>query len=1100
MRPERLVMQNFGPFAGKETIDFTALDDIFLITGKTGSGKTTIFDALCFALYGKVPGSRGDHLSRLRSDYAGDETECLVSLEFSIGEKRYRVDRSPKQEKVKKRGTGMTTAEESAALYEIKAGNLINLNTKKTEADEKIQELIGLEAEEFFKIVLLPQGAFAEFLKQNTTKRKEVLGKLFPMEKAGRVQELAQEKAKQALFETHEAERALNEISKRISFSTKDDLQKQAEEAVRAAKAQSAALAEEDLRLRSRLAARQKEGDAAERLTAAAEAVSRNEALGEAVHEKEDRLARSRKAQPLTHYMIREEEKRREADNSTTALESALREKAAAEQASAEAESRAGEIAALEAELRELREKRPAIAEMLVEEEKLRQNNREAETLRQRIEETAGVTESLKKNLAEKEREIQHLEALSQKTEALDAQWERERNIKEQLLSLKKLAAEGETLQAEEKAAAQSIQTLEGECAELNRRIPVLTEELRRLRQEKENLEKAGLAAHLGAKLIPGEPCPVCGSREHPLPAAAPAPVFGINERIESQDNALKDAAGKLAAKNAEKESREQERQRTGRKIEVLLKTAAEVKAATVMPAVHGNTKTTGTAAAVTPVYEDPALAEFFGRVTVLPELGETSRLLEAQSARLNTITAERTEGLRAGGRLANLRREQADMQRLLTEQEKEHAAATEKHRGLTAAAEEMRRKHARLSGQPDHTAAPAKPAQHGELPAGTASTVAAASAIQPVSAAVLLKEIDRRIGEADGLIQQYREQREQAGRALAAAAAREESGKRQRDAAAAQYRDAAAEMQTALSSSPFPTAAALREAVLDSAAEAALEADIVRWKEERSRLQSVKTELLRVLEEVRQELEALGEVPSAAEISARLDALSLEQDAAETARDKANGELAALERDAVLLREANDRYESRSQTSRRLTALADDLNGRNPKKKSFEAWLLGRYLAEVAAFATRRLERMSEGRYSLLLDSSGDASRGRAGLDLAVFDAYTGKCRPCATLSGGESFMASISLALGLADSIQSRSGGVRLDAVFIDEGFGSLDEASLDRALVILDELRDHRMVGLISHVGEMSSRIPSRIDVIKSGSGSRIRVDSAACTQTR
>jgi exonuclease SbcC len=107
------------------------------------------------------------------------------------------------------------------------------------------------------------------------------------------------------------------------------------------------------------------------------------------------------------------------------------------------------------------------------------------------------------------------------------------------------------------------------------------------------------------------------------------------------------------------------------------------------------------------------------------------------------------------------------------------------------------------------------------------------------------------------------------------------------------------------------------------------------------------------------------------------------------------------------------------------------------------------------------------------------------------VFDAYTGKTRPCATLSGGESFMASISLALGLADSIQNRSGGVKLDAVFIDEGFGSLDEASLDKALAILDELRDSRMVGLVSHVGELRSRIPCQVDVIKTGTGSRIKM---------
>jgi exonuclease SbcC len=150
--------------------------------------------------------------------------------------------------------------------------------------------------------------------------------------------------------------------------------------------------------------------------------------------------------------------------------------------------------------------------------------------------------------------------------------------------------------------------------------------------------------------------------------------------------------------------------------------------------------------------------------------------------------------------------------------------------------------------------------------------------------------------------------------------------------------------------------------------------------------------------------------------------------------------------------------------------------------------------LAEVAAYATKRLERMSEGRYRLLLDQDRDGGRGKTGLDLTVFDAFTGKTRPCGTLSGGESFMASISLALGLADSIQARSGGVRLDAVFIDEGFGSLDEASLEQALGILDEIRDHRMVGLISHVGEMRERIPSRVEVAKTSSGSRLTVAGA------
>jgi len=147
-------------------------------------------------------------------------------------------------------------------------------------------------------------------------------------------------------------------------------------------------------------------------------------------------------------------------------------------------------------------------------------------------------------------------------------------------------------------------------------------------------------------------------------------------------------------------------------------------------------------------------------------------------------------------------------------------------------------------------------------------------------------------------------------------------------------------------------------------------------------------------------------------------------------------------------------------------------------------------YLEEITAYANVRLEKMSEGRYRIRLNESYRKGAGLAGLELEILDAFTGKARPSGTLSGGETFMTSISLALGLADSIQSRSGGIQLDAVFIDEGFGSLDEASLERAITILDEIRGSRMVGIISHVAELKNRIPNRVEVIKTTGGSRIR----------
>jgi exonuclease SbcC len=387
-----------------------------------------------------------------------------------------------------------------------------------------------------------------------------------------------------------------------------------------------------------------------------------------------------------------------------------------------------------------------------------------------------------------------------------------------------------------------------------------------------------------------------------------------------------------------------------------------------------------------------------------------------------------------------------------------------EKRKNLAAAAEELRQKRGRLL----------PPAA--DLPGGGKNAEEA------------LKYLEKRLGETEGLIEEYREAREKAGRDLAAAEAGEnaarvklEEGEKQRD-------EAASALENALKDSPFPSADALREAVLEGGEEAALEEEITRWKEDRSRLLSLDEELGNQLQGLR--AETSGMEGSAKDAALSLETLRAGQEEAEAERDRAQRELSALERDWEALKNARERHETLAKTSARLNALADDLAGKNPRKRPFDSWLLSQYLAEVAAFASTRLEKMSEYRYSLLLESGREGGRGYTGLDLAVFDAHTGRTRPCATLSGGESFMAAISLALGLADSIQNRSGGIRLDAVFIDEGFGSLDEESLDKALLILDELGDRRMVGLISHVREMRLRVPSRIEVEKTGSGSHIK----------
>jgi exonuclease SbcC len=1038
-------MENFGPFVGRTHIDFTLLDEIFLITGKTGSGKTSIFDAICFALYGTVPGSRHGHIDRLRSDYAGENQECLVSLEFSIGERQYRVDRSPKQEKPKKRGIGVTTVEEEASLWEILSGDAVppdqavsngaikSLSSRKSEADQKIRDLLGLSADEFFKIVLLPQGEFAEFLRQNTSQRREVLSKLFPVDFAVRVRILAQDKAKEAAVLAREAEHTLGEISQRVSFDTYPEQHSRAEDLLKKARDHAQSLEQESHRLDRILTLEENRKSLELRLeqAGAGRAILEKNAL--LIEEKEVRLTLSRKAQPLGHHLHLEAEKQKALSAALAELEKVRGELTLAERKRRDAETAAAELPVLEKDLAGYREKRPGLLEMAGEEEALVRDQAELKATRAALEEGRRKILSLKESLETKDRIIAERKALADQSAAVNESLDRERELKDQLIRLRQLALEAEELASEAAAAAARIAGLETQKAELDRRVPVLREELRLIEAAKEAGERAEMAAHLAAELKPGVPCPVCGSTGHPQPAAAQPRSFGVNERIESLRGSLKDAERDLTARSTELESAKRDLIRIQGKQDRVQE-------------------------GMTPLMHDPDKP--------LPQAAALGKLVEEKSRTLTNLAARQKEARLAGDSAATLYREREGLLARQMGTEKEAAGLEEKYRTLEKTTADLGEKHRGLLRE-----------------------------WKLSNAAEALIALDRAIEGLDRRIRKIREAQEAAGRELAAAQAREEGSVAARTEAERQRREANAALKEALSSSPFADAESLRAAILDRAAEDALAAAVDQWKAERSRLKTLGEELERSLGENRSARTPLGPAPTEPTVlRAALETLAADRTAAESARDTAAADLASLERDEARLREAKDRHEALGQRAARLQSLSDDLSGRNPKKTAFDAWLLGLYLKEVAALATKRLERMSDSRYSLILNSEGESGRALAGLDLAVFDSLTGKTRPCATLSGGESFMASISLALGLADSIQTRSGGIRLDAVFIDEGFGSLDDASLDKALVILDELREHRMVGLISHVGEMRSRIPSRIDIIKTGSGSRVdRLDS-------
>ena len=244
--------------------------------------------------------------------------------------------------------------------------------------------------------------------------------------------------------------------------------------------------------------------------------------------------------------------------------------------------------------------------------------------------------------------------------------------------------------------------------------------------------------------------------------------------------------------------------------------------------------------------------------------------------------------------------------------------------------------------------------------------------------------------------------------------------------------------------------------------------------------------------------VESTAAVDSAENVRAELDALVADERYAENDFNAARKETERLEREHTAyssafntVQELERQYNKLYSEFKPYKKLSEDLNGTNPSKLQFDSWALGVYFEQVVSYASRRFFDISSGRFQFLLDSGGKTGKGYKGLDLLVTDSFTGCTRDPATLSGGETFEASISLALAITDVVQNQNGAVSLDSLFIDEGFGSLDGETLDKAMEILNELQETKMIGIISHVESLQQTVRSRIDVEKTNCGSHIRI---------
>lgn len=989
MQLHRLEVEGFGPFRERQIVDFDAFadDGIFLIAGRTGAGKSSILDAVCFGLYGGVPRYESGE-KRLRSDHCEPDDLTEVVVEFSTPAGRYRVRRSPDYERPKKRGGGMTVQPAAVQLDTMVGGEWIGLAAKEREAAYELDEILQLSREQFLQVILLAQNRFSEFLLAGSKERQGLLRRLFGTERFEDVQSRFDERRKAA---EHALGARLATVSARLDEGERlvgnADLGRDSEAQPDDVSAEEPLAATTDERLDALRRAKARadyraERRAHERIDAEKQSDAADAALATAREEQRAQVERDRARAALERLEAEEgaiADARRELHDARAAellrgpITSAVTAASALEGA-VDAETRA----------RAAWQEHGIAVDDLTEwvAERTRQTGawqraaeleRAAAALEAELVAAADAVAAATARIDAAEAELVALPAqLEELTLARDAARQLADRA-EDLAAARDAAAvrHAAALEAVGLRAAQS--EAERGLAEASAALATAQAALAQLRQRRLD----GFAGELAASLHDGEACPVCGSHEHPAPAEHADPVSAEDvDEAESVRDALaqreRDAAELLSSLRADLAAALT--RADGREVD---EAAAELDASTA------------------------ALAQSIDAFDQRAALEQKRDVLQERLRRLDS------ERERDSAALATAR----ETQLLVAQRVAETRRAIDDARGpYESVADRL---------------------------AATLAEVQSAQAL--VEASV-----------------------ERAHRAETAAAAR-------------------AEQESALEASDFDGVHAVELALRSTAAQAALETRVTQHAVQREKERAILLDLeLRTLPE-----EAIDLAPA--------ELLSLTARQRWSAAVDESGRAAAVAEQLAAIIEAAWSEHARTADDAAdyevLRGLADTIAGRgaNTRKMTLETFVLAAELEEIVDAANRRLGDMSTGRYQLR-HSDALAARGAAsGLGIVVFDAFTGQTRPAQSLSGGETFLSSLALALGLAEVVTARAGGIRLDTLFIDEGFGSLDGDTLDVAMRTLDELRQGgRTVGVISHVEAMQEQIPAQLRVRATSEG--------------
>ena len=1060
MKPLKLTMQAFGSYGHRTLIDFTGLgQNLFLITGDTGAGKTTIFDAIVFALYGEASsGSNKKDGTELQSQYVDYATEPFVELTFSemTGTEPavYTVRRVPRHIRPLKKGSGIRDEKETVSLI-MPDGSEYSQNQKET--DSQLEAIVGLTKSQFMQVAMIAQGEFMEVLRADSNKKKEIFRKLFGTELFRQIVDELGQRRKDKLSEMEQIQTVCRtEVSHVAVPEAYEHVEKLQELKHRILSAEKLNVADMEAFL-SELA------NLCDRLKADRDsAKAAYEEISMVRDEKRDRYTH---AQSLLQSFAQLEKAEKELAECEAAAEEMKQAAGLLEEIQAAYEIQAvyQRYADAEAAVTDTEKKRRAQqdalpgltekhAEAAAEETAAKAaQEKQQETftrVSQRVERALEVFRKIhaaeaeaangQKALLAAERRAKEAQKALADYEAREQTWKKqEEDLRDANIHLErwnKKREEAEEIAAEVVSAGEEQRDIAAQLTKAKKAQKAYEAAREKYREKKEEYDRKNeafldaQAGFIARTLVPGQPCPVCGSTQHPHPC----------ELTETHEELTRESIELLAGEVSELERERSE------------KSTASGSAAELLTEKEAHFADT--------------IAKLRRRmVRSLAEVPEELTPEQAEELLRDWRAEIQTEGESIREKADMLARVQACLKNADAQKAQLRAASEDAARKAGEAKTALASAQATLAGLEEQRDYPTEEEAHNELAAARQAKTERDMAYQNAHNAAQRAQTEKE--QAETLIRQFRE-------ALPGL-------KEKRELCRAAYEEA------------------LQEKKLSEA----------RWKEITTQYEKGDKDLLQTKLDAHNRKRAVAEGAAETARKAIGDRKKPVPEELEAAKNEAESRLEeaqnALERFKEDYRANQAAYgalapkmEERSRiitAYTRIDSLYNRLAGKvTGARMDIETFVQRYYLQRILHAANIRFREMSAGQFELRMVGEDQAGDGKnRGLDLMVYSNVTGQEREVRTLSGGESFMAALSLALGMADQIQENSASIHLDVMFIDEGFGSLDEHSRDQAVRVLQQMAGgSKLIGIISHVTELKQEIEDQLLVSKDEAGSHIQ----------